>query len=38
MTALDPIIYGLDNRYYGLGEIIGSGYTEGQGYRQGGGA
>jgi len=34
MTALDPIIYGLDNRYYRIGEMIGIGYHEGKGYQQ----
>ncbi|MFX1500300.1 MAG: flavin reductase family protein [Promethearchaeota archaeon] len=28
MTKLDPIIYALDNRYYKIGEIIGTGYQE----------
>ena len=28
MVELDPIIYALDNRYYRIGEIIGTGYTE----------
>jgi len=28
MTKLDPIIYGLDNRYYRIGELIGIGYQE----------
>lgn len=30
MTKLDPIIYALDNRYYKIGEIIGTGYHEGK--------
>jgi flavin reductase (DIM6/NTAB) family NADH-FMN oxidoreductase RutF len=30
MTRLDPIIYGLDNRYYRIGEPIGVGYQEGR--------
>ena len=30
MTALSPIIYGLDNRYYSVGEQIGIGYAEGK--------
>jgi flavin reductase (DIM6/NTAB) family NADH-FMN oxidoreductase RutF len=30
MTRLDPIIYGLDNRYYRIGEQIGVGYREGK--------
>ena len=33
MTALAPILYGLDNRYYGVGAQIGVGYAEGEGYR-----
>lgn len=33
MTALEPIIYGMDNRYYGIGKAIGIGYTEGKGYQ-----
>ena len=33
MTRLDPIIYTLDNRYYRIGEPIGTGYTVGKGYR-----
>lgn len=28
MAKLDPIIYALDNRYYKIGEIIGTGYQE----------
>ncbi len=28
MVKLDPIIYALDNRYYKIGEIIGTGYQE----------
>ncbi|MFX1378723.1 MAG: flavin reductase family protein [Promethearchaeota archaeon] len=28
MIKLDPIIYALDNRYYKIGEIIGTGYQE----------
>ncbi|MFX0034621.1 MAG: flavin reductase family protein [Candidatus Hermodarchaeota archaeon] len=28
MTKLDPIIYALDNRYYKIGKIIGTGYQE----------
>ena len=38
MTELEPIIYGLDNRYYGIGEMIGVGYKEGKGYQREGGA
>ncbi len=30
MVKLDPIIYALDNRYYKIGEIIGTGYQEGK--------
>ncbi len=30
MLRLDPIIYGLDNRYYRIGAPIGVGYQEGQ--------
>ena len=30
LTKLDPIIYALDNRYYRIGEPIGTGYEEGQ--------
>jgi flavin reductase (DIM6/NTAB) family NADH-FMN oxidoreductase RutF len=30
LTALDPILYGLDNRYYRIGKPIGMGYAEGQ--------
>jgi hypothetical protein len=30
MDKLDPIIYALDNRYYRIGEIIGTGYQEGK--------
>lgn len=30
MPAFDPIIYGLDNRYYRIGEPIGTGYAEGR--------
>jgi len=28
MKKLDPIIYALDNKYYRIGEIIGTGYEE----------
>jgi flavin reductase (DIM6/NTAB) family NADH-FMN oxidoreductase RutF len=38
MTELEPIIYGLDNRYYRVGEVIGIGYHEGKGCQQEGGA
>jgi len=34
MTRLDPIIYGLDNRYYRIGEPIGVGYREGGALQQ----
>ena len=37
MTALSPILYGLDNRYYSVGERIGTGYAEGKKYRREGG-
>lgn len=30
LSRLDPIIYALDNRYYKIGEQIGTGYTEGR--------
>jgi len=30
MSALDPIIYALDNRYDGIGTPIGTGYQEGK--------
>lgn len=33
MTELDPIIYGLDNRYYQIGNPIGTGYNEGRNYQ-----
>lgn len=29
LSALDPIIYALDNRYYSIGPAIGTGYREG---------
>jgi flavin reductase (DIM6/NTAB) family NADH-FMN oxidoreductase RutF len=32
MGKLDPIIYALDNRYYKIGEAIGTGYREGQSF------
>ena len=34
MTELAPILYGLDNRYYGVGEMIGVGYAEGKKYQR----
>lgn len=34
VCALDPIIYALDNRYYRIGEPIGTGYQEGARHRQ----
>jgi flavin reductase (DIM6/NTAB) family NADH-FMN oxidoreductase RutF len=34
MTQLDPILYGLDNRYYRVGESIGIGYREGKKYQK----
>lgn len=30
MTQLDPILYALDNRYYRVGNVIGTGYREGK--------
>ncbi|UCF10274.1 MAG: flavin reductase family protein [Candidatus Bipolaricaulota bacterium] len=30
MHAFDPIIYGLDNQYYRIGQPIGTGYAEGR--------
>ena len=30
LGALDPVIYSLDNRYYRIGEAIGTGYSEGK--------
>lgn len=30
LTALDPLIYALNNRYYSLGRPIGVGYQEGK--------
>jgi flavin reductase (DIM6/NTAB) family NADH-FMN oxidoreductase RutF len=30
MDKLDPIIYALDNRYYRIGKVIGTGYQEGK--------
>ena len=35
MTQLDPIIYALDNRYYCIGEPIGTGYNEGKDFQRG---
>jgi flavin reductase (DIM6/NTAB) family NADH-FMN oxidoreductase RutF len=29
LSRLDPIIYALDNKYYSIGDVIGSGYQEG---------
>jgi len=29
LSELDPIIYALDNRYYRIGGVIGTGYQEG---------
>jgi flavin reductase (DIM6/NTAB) family NADH-FMN oxidoreductase RutF len=34
MTELAPILYGLDNRYYSVGEMIGVGYAEGKKYQR----
>jgi len=30
LTVLDPLIYALDNRYYRIGQPIGTGYQEGK--------
>jgi flavin reductase (DIM6/NTAB) family NADH-FMN oxidoreductase RutF len=30
LTVLDPLIYALDNRYYKIGQPIGTGYQEGK--------
>lgn len=30
LTVLDPLIYALDNRYYKIGDPIGTGYQEGK--------
>ncbi|MBN2540607.1 MAG: flavin reductase family protein [Bacilli bacterium] len=30
LTTIEPILYGLDNRYYTIGEAIGQGYLEGK--------
>jgi flavin reductase (DIM6/NTAB) family NADH-FMN oxidoreductase RutF len=30
LGKLDPVIYSLDNRYYRIGEMIGTGYLEGR--------
>ena len=37
MTELAPILYGLDNRYYSVGETIDVGYAEDKKYRGEGG-
>lgn len=37
VTELAPILYGLDNRYYSVGETIGVGYAEGKKFRREGG-
>lgn len=37
LTQLDPIMYALDNRYYGIGEPIGVGYQEGKDFQRPGG-
>ena len=34
MQVLDPIMYALDNRYYRVGGVIGTGYDEGRQYRE----
>jgi len=33
LSRLDPILYGLDNRYYTIGAPTGTGYREGASYR-----
>ena len=35
LCTLDPIIYSLDNRYYRIGETIGTGYSEGKALAKG---
>ncbi|MFX0000407.1 MAG: flavin reductase family protein [Candidatus Hodarchaeota archaeon] len=35
MAKLDPIIYALDNQYYKIGEIIGTGYQESKKFKKG---
>jgi flavin reductase (DIM6/NTAB) family NADH-FMN oxidoreductase RutF len=34
LTALDPLMYGLDNHYYRIGPKIGQGYQEGQRFKE----
>ena len=34
MTKLDPIIYALDNHYYKIGKIIGTGYQESKKFKK----
>lgn len=34
VTELPPIVCGLDNRYYSVGEMIGVGYAEGKKYQR----
>ncbi|MCK5212971.1 MAG: flavin reductase family protein, partial [Dehalococcoidia bacterium] len=34
LSKLDPIIYALDNRYYRIGDAIGTGYSEGACYKE----
>jgi flavin reductase (DIM6/NTAB) family NADH-FMN oxidoreductase RutF len=34
LTRLDPILYALDNRYYRVGNSIGTGYQEGRSLRK----
>jgi flavin reductase (DIM6/NTAB) family NADH-FMN oxidoreductase RutF len=34
MNKLDPIIYALDNKYYKIGNMIGTGYQEGRKLQQ----
>jgi flavin reductase (DIM6/NTAB) family NADH-FMN oxidoreductase RutF len=37
MTELASTLYGLDNRYYSVGEMIGVGYVEGKKFQREGG-
>lgn len=34
LPALDPVMYALDNHYYRLGAMIGTGYNEGRQFRK----
>ncbi|MBE0636320.1 flavin reductase family protein [Candidatus Bipolaricaulota bacterium] len=34
LSKLDPIIYALDNRYYRIGDAIGTGYQEGMSHKE----